>query len=664
MILGLLAAWWAGPARALDPALSLAQLHHTAWRGDNGAPTHVLALAQTRDGYLWLGTGGGLFRFDGVRFEPIREVRGQALPPGSISALQAMSNGQLLIGYRHGGISILGPQGLVHHRERDGLPFGNAWAFAEDGEGGLWAAFTGGLARLRDGRWQRFALDGEPVPFRTLLVDPQGSIWVTAKTGAYVRPRGEAAFRRVDADLPAYPFLSLAPDGRVWAADFKRQRIGALVREGDRFRSVPERERLPFPANGDQHWFDSDGSLWIRSGDGVLRLPYPQAAASGPAAPTQTFGIAQGLSGEFHCLLEDREGNVWIGTAGGLDRFRVGHVRRVALGAQDGSVGVAPAGQGRVWATTDVGGLFRVGPADGAIETFPAIGRRASHLHRDSLGRLWIGSRSALWMLDAQGRARQVARPDAGDDSPPLTFAPVHAIGLDRSGALWASLVVKGTYRRVGERWQAVPADQGARLMSMGNDAEGRLWLGYIDRGALRLDGDAALAFGPHNGLDIGAVMAISARGPRVWLGGQRGLALYDGRVMRTLSFKGMEEPSVVSGIVETASGQLWISAANGLTRLEAGDWQRALADPAHRVRAERFDALDGLLGSASQVRPLPSLVEADDGKLWMALPSGLFVLDPVRLQRNRLPPPVLIQALFADGRRHEPDAAPELPVG
>lgn len=659
--IALLLAW---PAHALDPTLSLGQLHHSAWRGVDGAPTHVLALAQTEDGYLWLGTGGGLFRFDGVRFEAIREVHGQRLPTGSISALQAVSGGRLLIGHRHGGLSVLGPQGIVHHRESDGLPAGNAWAFAEDGDGALWAAFTGGLARLDGAHWQRFALDGEAVPQRSLLVDPQGSVWVTAKTGAFVRPRGAADFQRVDAELPAYPLLSLAPDGRVWAADFKRRRIGALVRDGDRFRSVPEQERLPFPADGERHWFDADGSLWIRSNAGVRRIVRPQAGEPS----TQTFGIAQGLSGEFQAWLQDREGNVWIGTAGGLDRFRVGHVRRVALGAQDGGVGVAPAEHGRVWATTDAGGLFLVGGGQGdEVKAVPSIGPHASHLHRDRLGRVWIGSRSAMWMLDSQGRALPVARPDAAEDEPPLTFAPVHAMALDRSGALWASLVVKGTFRRVDEHWQPVPPAQGNRIMSMGNDAEGRLWLGFIDRGALRVDGDGSdgpLAFGPHNGLDIGAVMAITARGPRVWLGGQRGLALYDGRTMRTLRLRGQEEPSVVSGIVETAAGQLWISAANGLTRISATDWQRALIDPAHRVQAEHFDAYDGLLGSASQVRPLPSLVEAEDGRLWLALPSGLFVIDPARLRRNPLPPPVLIQALIADGQRHAPDRLPALPVG
>lgn len=657
-----------GPGHALDPSSTLAQLHHTAWQADDGAPTNIVAMAQTTDGFLWLGTGSGLFRFDGVSFERMGSVSGQTALSNSISALHAMPTGELLIGHRHGGVSILDKDGLEHHTAADGLPTGNAWAFVVDGEGSIWGAFTGGIARLRAGVWRTFALDGESVPFRSMLIDPQSRIWVTARTGAYVLRKGAGAFERVDADLPSYPTLSLAPDGRVWAADFERLRIGGLVEDGARFRSVPDAEHMPFPPTGDRHWFDSHGGLWVRTGDGIVRIPRPSkdgAATPDAGRPSmESFGMAQGLTGDFNCLLEDREGNVWVGTAGGLHRFRHNNVRRVELGANDGGVGAAPAEGGSIWATTEFGGLFKVGDS---VEAFPQVGQRASHIHRDRDGIVWIGSRNALWKIDGEGRATEVPRPDAGDSPQASAFAPIHAMAKDRSGVLWASLVVNGTYRRVGEQWVKVAPELGNVVMSMANDSDGRLWIGYTDGGAARVDGDEVRRFTPQNGLNIGAVMSIFGRSERVWLGGQRGVALYDGTVMRTLSFKGIDELTVVSGIVETASGQLWINAANGLTRIDAQEWQRALREPAYPVRAQRFDARDGLLDSASQIRPLPSLIEADDGKLWAAHPRGLFVIDPARLHRNGLAPAVIVRGLFADGQRVQTPAAPNpprLPVG
>ena len=652
-LLALSCAWAAGAAPA--PPARLSELRHTAWRSDDGAPANIVALAQTPDGFLWLGTGGGLFRFDGVRFEAIVALGGKALLNSSITALYATPSGMLAIGYRFGGLSVFHGQRLDHYSAADGLPVGNAWAFAQGEDGELWAAFTGGVARLRAGAWQAMALDDEPLPYRTMLRDPQGHLWVTAKTGAYVLPRGAAAFVRVAGAPPSFPSLSLAPDGRVWAADFERQRLVPLRQQGASFQAAPEHEHIPFPRSADLHWFDSGGALWMRGDDGVLHLARPGEAQA------ESFGSAQGLGGSFHAWLQDREGNVWLGTAGGLHRFARANVQRVDLGALGGGVGVAPAEDGAVWAITEAGGLFRV---DAAVEAFPQVAPRASHIHRDRRGTVWIGSRDGLWTIEGGQPPVRMARPDLGDDPQGAMFAPIHAMATERSGALWVHLVTRGTFRRVGEQWQRVPEGPGDRIMSMGNDAEGRLWIGYIDRGAARVDGDEMLKFGPRNGLDIGAITALYGRGARVWLGGQRGLALHDGTTMRTLALKGLGELNVVTGIVETASGQLWINAANGLSRIEAAEWQRALADPDHVLQVQRFDAADGLLGSATQIRPLPSLIEADDGRLWAALPTGLFVVDPARLQRNALAPSVIIRGLLADGRHFEPGAAITLPVG
>lgn len=676
-MLAVLGLGWPGAGRALEPALRLSQAHHTAWRGDDGAPANVVAMAQTPDGYLWLGTGGGLVRFDGVRFDRVASSSPRALLSGSVTALQATREGELLVGHRFGGVGVIDAAGTLRPMPGEGMPAGNCWAFAVDGAGDAWGAFTGGVARWHGGRWHPHALDGEPVPFRTLVLDAEGHLWATAKTGAYVLPAGSAAFQRVDADLPSFPFLSVAPDGRVWAADFDRQRLVALGRAGGRFGAVAGLAPLSLPPTADRHWFDAHGGLWLRTGAGAMRAARPgegPIAASGERLPSfEAFGARQGLTGDLLSFLEDREGNVWLGTAGGLHRLRQAHVTRVALGAEDGdeagagagagdgSVGVAPAAGGGVWATTDFGGLFRVGDA---VRSYAPVGERASHLHRGSDGVLWVGSRSALWRVEPNGTATEVPRPDAGDARRGAEFAPVHAMARDRSGALWAHLVVKGTFRLADGRWQRVDEATGARIMSMGNDADGRLWLGYIDRGAARVDGGETLAFGPADGLDIGAVTAIHGRGPRVWLGGQRGVALHERGTMKTLAWPGLDDLEVVTGIVETAAGDLWINAARGLTHLAAGEWRRAVDDPAYRPRFERFDGHDGLMGSASQIRPLPSLVEAEDGRLWAALPSGLFTLDPARLRRNALPPAVIVQALAVDGERAPAGAPRPMPAG
>lgn len=628
-----------GALAARNPASPFADLHHTAWRGDDGAPANIVAIAQTPDGFLWLGTGGGLFRFDGVRFEPIDAASGGNSLARSISALQATPSGKLFIGHRFGGVSVLDQGRIEHHESPKGLF--NAWSFAVDASGDVWGAFTGGVARLRAGTWQAFELDGESIPFRGVIADPVGRVWVTARTGAFVLPKGATAFVRVGADLPSSAHLARAPDGRVWAADVGRQRLTALPGDG----ASTDREHRPLPPTADRHWFDANGATWVRTGDGVVRM-------TGVPARLRAFGISQGLTGAVLCLLEDREGNIWIGTAGGLDRFRSRDVQQVELGSNDGSVGLAAAEGGRVWATTEFGGLFRIGDS---VESFGPVGQRSTHVHRDREGVVWIGTRDALWRIDGKSHPTEVPRPDAAELGSGIADVPIHAIAKDRAGVLWVSIVTRGAYRRLGDRWVRVPDTLGARIMSMGNDSDGRLWIGYIERGAARIDGDEVRSFTPENGLSIGPVISIFGRGPRVWLGGQHGVALFDGKTMKTLLFAGLGKLSVVSGIVETASGQLWINAASGLTVIDALEWHQALADPGHRVRYRHFDAHDGLYGAATVIRPVPSLVDAGDGRLWATTSVGLFVVEPDHLRHNALAPPVIVKSLFAGQRRYEP---------
>lgn len=663
----------AAPAWALDAALPVAQAHHTTWRDDAQAPSNIVAMTQTPDGFLWLGTGGGLVRFDGVRFQRVDPLAGHAHLSGSVTALQALPDGRLLIGHRFGGVSILGPGGLQHFHAVPGLPVGNCWDFAVDAAGDVWGAFTGGVARLKNGQWQAFALDGEPVPFRTLVLDAKGTLWVTARTGAYALAAGGSAFERVQAELPSFPFLSVSPGGQVWAADFSRQRLVALAQEGGRFRAASGVTPLAFPAQGDRHWFDADGGLWVRSGEGLLRMPRPTEGpvVDGLRRPElQAFGTAQGLEADAQSFLQDREGNVWIGTAAGLHRLRQAHVTRVPLQGADGGVGVAAAADGGVWAISELGGLYRVAaPGQPPLQVQPLglAGQRLTHVHRDARGVVWVGSTSALWRI-APGQAPQrVPRPDAGDAPQGMAFAPVHALATDAAGALWAHLVVKGTFKRIGEQWQQLDNDPAARIMSMGNDPQGRLWIGYVDRGAARIDGDEVLRLGPAQGLDIGAISVVHARGPRVWMGGQRGIALYEAGRLQTMPLPGEAvQPAVVTGLVETPDGDLWVHAASGLLRIAQAEWRRALDEPGHAPVVRRFDGDDGLQGSASQIRPLPSLVQAQDGRLWAAMPSGLFVIDPARLRRNPLPPTVLLQAVVADGRTLAAAQAPtlQLPTG
>jgi ligand-binding sensor domain-containing protein len=135
-------------AFALDPDRTIAQFYHTAWTIEDGVPGRIEMLAQTRYGYLWLGTFRGLFRFDGVRFERYQPERGDPFPSQDIFSLLATPDGGLWIGFRTGGATFL-ENGRSHsYGEREGLPASTVTRFALDREVAIWAGTTHGLFRL------------------------------------------------------------------------------------------------------------------------------------------------------------------------------------------------------------------------------------------------------------------------------------------------------------------------------------------------------------------------------------------------------------------------------------------------------------------------------------------------------------------------------------
>ena len=166
------------PSHGIDRDQKLTELYHTAWTYKDGAPAEIYAMAQTSDGYLWLGTATGLFRFDGVRFEPYKPQSGKAFPQRSVASLFAEPDGGLWVGYWFGGVSFIKNGTVTNYGPQDGLPSRAVLAFARDQEGATWiAAGKDGLARLEGSRWEKVGTDwGFSGGANTVFVDHADTI--------------------------------------------------------------------------------------------------------------------------------------------------------------------------------------------------------------------------------------------------------------------------------------------------------------------------------------------------------------------------------------------------------------------------------------------------------------------------------------------------------
>ena len=178
------------------------------------------------------------------------------------------------------------------------------------------------------------------------------------------------------------------------------------------------------------------------------------------------------------------------------------------------------------------------------------------------------------------------------------------------------------------------------------------------------LHADDERTFGPDDGVDVGNVTAIQARGPDVWIGGEFGLQRLDQGRFRTLHALDDEALRGISGIVQTANGDLWLNGLGGIVHLAHEEIVKAMKDPAYTVSAERFDRRAGLPGLASQLRQMPTAVEGTDGRLWFTVINGVVWIDPTRASRTTSAPPVSIQSVFADDKLQEPGAVARFAAG
>jgi signal transduction histidine kinase/ligand-binding sensor domain-containing protein len=659
---------WSGSAVALNPDLTIKQLHHTAWGPGQGAPLGgAVALAQTADGYLWIASPSGLFRFDGIAFERVELPHDPKLSSLGLFSAFAPRGGGLWVGFTFGGVAFLKDGRWQVFSVADGLPPATPWQFAETPDGALWVMTGRDLARFDGARWKMVGSQmGLPASDNPLLfVDSQGTLWAGGGNALFFLRLGEHQFRNQSVAVPT-----------PWDGNGMAESSAGTVWLDAGFDLVPVAQNPAPGKSGRSSYggiaFDHDGALWDPQ-TGLWRIAHPEHPAIGAALRVERvadhYTDADGLTSRaVRALLVDREGNVWVGTTHGLDRFSEPNLE-IPLQVADNMKVVPVIADAGMAPADDTGGLWVTNGADAVVRyqngrmSPPIIQQKVQALLRSADGTVWFGGRKALWRV-RQGKLESVAPPGPEHDT--------QALAEDKSGGIWASVIGAGVFRFKDGVWTpngAIAALPEATAITIVRDRRDRLWFSYpvgsVSPGAsvVVLDGDRVRTYGGAQGLQIGNVLANHPGRIGHWLGGELGLARFDGE-----QFYGIQPaPELpldgITGIIETPDGDLWLNCRAGIVHIAVTELERSRLDPAYRVRGETLGAFDGVVGSSSMVRPLPTAIEAADGKLWFATTSGIYGIDPARRAHNRVPPSVLIRALTMAGHTIEPISGLTLPA-
>jgi signal transduction histidine kinase len=629
-----------------------ADYHHARWTAADGAPPAIATMAQTRDGWLWLGTADGLYRFDGVRFERYALPAPAGRTRDRIRVLRAAPNGDLYIAYVSEGASVLHPDGRLDDLPALPTPYESIGALAVDTDGSVWAV-SGRVQHLVDGRWQVVAAGPAWESWRPqhLVVDGAGRLWAFNAAGAWRLDRGAGRFDRMT-DAAGQPLL--APDGRLWLRTEGTLRLldaSGTARPGT-FASGEAR------AGGQ---FDADGTLWLLNcPQPVCRVPNAaqtglsrRAVASTPmervADPAQLSGRAPGS------ILEDREGDIWVATEGGLDRFRRNRFLHTGLPGSGNRYSFGIDGAGRVLAAdSDTGTLWHLAPDAAPLAVRgPWIGV----INNGADGALLVGGKRSIQRR--RGDAVEEIPLPPGPDGKPRDH---HLLGLlDDTNVLWTASPETALIGWRGGRWLPRAAFnlppkiyQSATTGAAGN------WLATGD-GQLVHYLDDRLTY--YDLRPVGQASALFP-GDELLASGTEGTAVLRDRVLRLLRTR---DPGVLrnlSGVVVTPDGDRWMNGAAGLVHVRAADWRAAMRDPALRLRYELFDALDGYPGRAAFENRWRGIVSADGRNLWLTATGGVVRLDTAQLRRNRVPPQAAILDVTAEGRTWPARGRIDLPAG
>jgi signal transduction histidine kinase/ligand-binding sensor domain-containing protein len=643
-------------AFALDPTLDVSQYAHMSWKIREGFTKGIiLSMAQTPDGYLWLGTDFALVRFDGVRTVAWQPPRNQSLPSSEIDALLAARDGTLWIGTSKGLASWKDGK-LTEYPQLAGQKIRK---LLQDRDDTVWAgALTfpppGKLCAIHSGSVQCFGEDGSlGHGVLSLFEDNKGNLWAGGEHGLWRWKPGAPKF---------YPLPD--PNSVFGLAGDRDGSLLISMRGGiRRFVDGKAEMAYPFPSlarqfEATQLLRDRDGGLWFGTrGLGLVHVHHGR---------TDVFAQSDGLSSEnVMSLFEDREGSIWVGTYDGLDRFRELAVPTISVKQGLSNVptrGVLAAKDGSVWLASG-GDLNR--SQNGQIITFglrngKRSGVAAQSLFQDSRGRVWVSTPLEFGHLE-NDRFIPVKGLPAGT---------VNGIAEDTAGDLWIANEAEGLFQiSSGNVVQQIPwARLGYRDAAgplAADPVRGGLWLGLYEGGlAYFSDGQIRASYSLADGLGEGYVSGLRLdQNGTLWAATEGGLSrLKDGRIATLRTSNGLPCNGVYSTVEDDAHA-LWVNTTCGLVRIVRPELDAWLAQPNRAIQVTLFDNSDGVRVSANFFGGLgPPVTKTSDGKLWFRSVEGVDVVDPQHLAFNNIPPPVHIEQLIADRTTYDTSSPVSLP--
>jgi signal transduction histidine kinase/ligand-binding sensor domain-containing protein len=629
-----------------------------SWKIRDGFTKGIInSIAQTPDGYLWLGTEFGLFRFDGLKNVQWQPPTDQQLPDSHIYSLLAARDGTLWIGTAKGLASWKDGR-LTQYSELTGQYI---LKLLEDREGTVWAGGVnisiGKLCSIQNSNVKCYGEDGSlGRGVAGLFEDSKGGLWVGVLSGLWHWKPGQPKFYLLPGEPNGIRSLGEDEDGALLVG-YK----GGVQRFNDGKTETYSLPGIQGEVRAKGTLRDRDGGLWIATQDrGIVHVHQGR---------TDTFALSEGLSGEnVFALFEDREGNIWVATTNGLDRFRdfavasfgvnqglSSAIVQTVLATRDGSVWIVTNSGLNRWKSGQMTAYReRLEPTATGIHEIVGSGipdRGLRSLFEDDRGRVWISTDRSVGYLENDRLIYIKGLPGGA----------ILAINEDKAGSFWIINENLGFFHLLpgGEIQQIPGAALGHRdhISTLAPDPRTGLWLGFHLGGiAYFIDGRIRTSYTTADGLAPGRVNELRFDQSGVlWIATDSGLSRLKNGKFATLSGKNGLPCDAVHWVMEDNTRAVWLYTECGLVRIERAEidaWATAIdtnEDAKPIIQTAVFDSSDGVRIAPDSSQLSPQVAKSTDGRLWFGGPDGVSVIDPNHLPFNKLPPPVHVVQIIAN---------------
>ena len=612
-----------------------------------------MAIAQTGDGYLWLGTEEGLARFDGVNFTIFDLSNTPEIKSNVILALYVDKEDNLWIG-TNDGLDRFKNGKFTSFTTREGLSNNVVRGMCEDKEGTLWIATDGGgLNAFKNGKFTAYTtkdgLSGNKV--MTVYGDREGNLWIGTYEGAGLSKFKDGKFttftKKDGLTDPTVWTIHEDQAGNLWAGAGN----GLNKFTDGKFTSFTVRDGLK------SVYEDRDGNLWVGTFGGGLKRFKDGRFSSFPTKDGLTNHIVR-------TIYEDKEGSLWIGTdGGGLNRLRNGKFTTFTTKESLSNDLVWPiygARDGSLWIGTFGGGLNHL--SDDKFTSFTRKEGLASDfvlsLYEDSQGSLWIGTLEGGLNRFKDGNFTTFTERNG------LSNNYVFSITEDKQGTLWLGTSHGELNRFRDGKFTSYVVDEGrSNVFVVHEDRQSRLWVGTT-YGLNIFSNEQFTPVTPRTGSLNDVVRAIyEDKDGVLWIAGGTGLSRFKDGKLTSFATKGGILNSAAFAILEDDSNNLWITSHKGIFRVGKNQLNDFADGKTDSLIPQVFLTADGL--RSNECNPgSPAGFRTKDGRLWFATVKGVSTIDPNNISLNILPPPVAIEKASIDEKYFNPREKVEVAPG